>query len=73
MIPEGTYLVWIDCSNLKISAKEFSESLLLEKNIRISYGEIYGENGKDFVRVNIACRRSILREFLNRVEDILKK
>ncbi len=73
MIPEGTYLVWIDCSNLKISTKEFSENLLLEKNIRISYGEIYGENGKDFVRVNIACRRSILREFLNRVEDILKK
>lgn len=67
MIPEGTYLVWIDCSNLSISSREFGKKLLKEEKLRTSYGGIYGESGKNFIRINIACTRKIMEEGLNRI------
>lgn len=73
MIPEGTYLVWIDCSNLKISAKELGKKLLKEEKIRVSYGGTYGNNGKDFIRINLACTRKTLKEGLHRILSCLKK
>lgn len=69
MNPEGTYLVWINCSSLNISTKEFSKRLLNEKKLRLSYGGVYGNSGKNFIRINIACRRSILEEGLQRIKS----
>lgn len=69
MNPEGTYLIWINCSSLNISTKEFSKRLLNEKKLRLSYGGVYGNSGKNFIRINIACRRSILEEGLQRIKS----
>lgn len=73
MVPEGTYLVWIDCQNLKISAKEFVERLLKEEKIRLSTGETYGKSGENFLRINIACSRTTLEEGLKRILNFSKK
>lgn len=71
MIPEGTYLVWIDCSNLKISAKELGKRLLREEKIRLSYGGVYGDNGKDFIRINIACTKNTLKQVLKKIKNFI--
>ena len=73
MIPEGTYLVWIDCQNLKISAKEFGKRLLKEEKLRLSYGGVYGNGGKDYVRINIACPRANLEEGFKRILNLIRK
>ncbi len=73
MIPEGTYLVWIDCQNLKISAKEFGKRLLKEEKLRLSYGGVYGNGGKDYVRINIACPRANLEEGFKRIWNLIRK
>lgn len=73
MIPEGTYLVWIECSNINISAKEFSEKLLKEEKLRLSYGGIYGENGENFIRINIACTKKTLNEGLQKIKNFLDR
>lgn len=73
MVPQGTYLVWIDCSNLKVSAREFGKKLLKEEKIRTSYGGTYGDNGKDFIRINIACTKKVLVEALEKIKNCFDK
>ena len=67
MEPEGTYLVWIDCS----AYKDLPERLLREAHVRVSEGSFFGHCGENFMRLNIACPRSVLKEALRRIKAVL--
>jgi cystathionine beta-lyase len=66
--PEATYLLWIDCSSLKIDSEELAQKLIKLAKLRIASGVTYGKNGKEFIRINIACPREVLKEGLNRLQ-----
>jgi cystathionine beta-lyase len=68
MVPEGSYLVWIDISGLGMPVKE-AMNILIENGLALSPGFIFGSGGEDFVRLNMGCPKSILIEGL----DIFKK
>ncbi|AYJ80383.1 cystathionine beta-lyase [Aliarcobacter cryaerophilus ATCC 43158] len=61
---EATYLLWIDISSLKIKSKDFTKKLEDFGNVRVISGITFGKNGDNFIRVNIACRKDILKEAL---------
>lgn len=65
--PEGTYLVWIDCSALSLPSRGIIRSLLEKEKLLLNDGSMYGEAGEGFVRINIACPRSLLMDALNRL------
>lgn len=65
--PEGTYLLWLDCRELSLSPKELSEFFLKEGGIALDWGEIFGDVGKGYVRINAACPREMLRQGLEQV------
>ena len=69
---QATYLVWIDCSSLKISSRDFSTLLLKRGKIWLNEGTIYGDAGEGFIRLNIACSRILLREGLDRFKQIVE-
>lgn len=69
---EATYLVWIDCSSLPINTSDFNKKLYNEGNLWINEGKLYGEPGQNFIRINIACPKSILEEGLNRLNHIVR-
>ncbi len=68
---EGTYLVWIDCSVLKLPSKEIVKTLLKRGKIRVNEGSLYGEAGDDFIRIKIAYPRQTLIDGLNRIRRAL--
>ena len=68
---EGTYLVWIDCRSLKSSSKEIEQLLIKKGKIWINAGDMYGEAGEGFIRINIACPRQVLIEGLDRLRRAL--
>ena len=70
---EGTYLVWVDCRASGLTSDELETKLLEEAKLRINPGAIYGEAGRDFIRLNIACPRKLLAEGLDRVRKVLKR
>lgn len=70
---EATYLVWLDCSSLKIPTNEISDRLLKEGKLWLNAGNMYGENGSRFLRINIACPRATLTEGLCRFSAFCKK
>ncbi|GAA0120888.1 MAG: pyridoxal phosphate-dependent aminotransferase [Clostridium argentinense] len=66
--PQGTFLVWLDCSSLNMSDKEIKEFFVEKCKIGCDEGTIFGEEGKYFMRMNIACSREIIKEALNRIK-----
>ena len=68
---EGTYLVWVDCSALKQSSENIVKTLLEKEKLWVNEGNLYGEAGEGFVRINIACPRQRLIEGLNRMRRAL--
>lgn len=65
----ATYLLWIDCSGLPDEGKDFARYLRAKTGLFISTGKIYGKNGASFVRMNLACPRSIVEEGLRRLKQ----
>lgn len=71
--PEGTYLVWLDFKDLNLSAAE-QERLVVEKaGLWLDSGAIFGDAGKGFERINIACPRKTLTTALRKLADAVKK
>ena len=69
---EGTYLPWVDISAMGISAQQLCDRLIEEARVWINPGTMYGpETGKGYVRLNIACPRSRLKEALERIAKVI--
>ncbi|GLX71274.1 MalY/PatB family protein [Paenibacillus glycanilyticus] len=69
--PEATYLMWVDCRSLGINSEELGRRLYEEAGLRINEGNMYGNAGDGFIRVNIGCTREVLTEGLERLEKAL--
>ncbi len=65
--PEGTYLLWIDWSHLPFTDSERKRWLVEEAKIALNHGPTFGEEGKNFERMNIACPRRTLEEGVSRL------
>ena len=64
----ATYLLWLDCHEITEHASELCRYLRKETGLYGSAGEIYGGNGKAFLRLNIACPRTRLLDGLDRFQ-----
>ncbi|MGR3765555.1 MalY/PatB family protein [Rossellomorea sp. NS-SX7] len=69
--PEGTYLLWIDCTELGLSDEDLKERLLEKGKLGLEPGPKYGDGGEGFVRMNIACPREVLMDGLERLRKAL--
>lgn len=69
---EGTYLAWVNISATGLTADEITKRLLTEKRLRINPGTMYGSGGEDFIRINMACRRSVLEDALQRMTEFFR-
>jgi len=67
--PEGTYLVWLDCRQLGLSAKDLNDFMIKKARVALDDGYWFGVGGEGFMRINIACPRSFLEEGLKRIEE----
>ena len=66
--PEGTYLVWVDCSVLNKSSEEIVTALLEKEKVWVNEGCMYGEDGDNFIRINIACPQQQLAKDLKKLK-----
>jgi len=69
----ATYLVWLDFGFLNQNAAQLSQILLEEEKIWLNAGTMYGNSGEGFLRINIACPRTLLLEGLDRLKTFYDK
>ena len=67
-VPEGTYLAWIDARELEVETPDLMHELYLS-GLFLEPGEDFVDNSKGYLRINVACPRSVL----DRAIDILIK
>lgn len=67
--PEATYLIWLDFRQLG-NADEINNKIVNEAKLWLDRGEMFGEAGAGFQRINIACPRATLKEALDRLKKV---
>ena len=67
---EATYLVWLDCRGLGLDAEELDRRIIHQAKLWLDSGKIFGECGRGFQRINVACPRSVLKEALQKLKRI---
>lgn len=70
---DATYLLWIDCSKVTEDSAELCKYIRSNTGLYVSNGDVYGGNGKNFIRMNIACPKIRLEDGLARLEAGIKK
>lgn len=65
---QATYLLWLDCGRLGMSGEEIAETIRRETGLYLSEGSQYGSTGENFLRLNIACPRTVLEDGLRRLK-----
>lgn len=70
---EGTYLVWIDFRETGLSTDELENLIIHKARLWLDSGKIFGECGKGFQRINVACPRSVLTEALERIRRAMQE
>jgi len=66
---EGTYLVWLDCNVLMKKTGNLNDFFVQKAKTGLSKGTDFGPGGDGFMRINIGCPLSILREALKRIKN----
>ena len=66
---ESTYLCWVDFSNTGMSKDEFTKRVEETAQIAVNHGHTFGAGGENYLRFNIATRRTLLLEALERLNE----
>lgn len=68
VVPEATYMMWIDCRGLGLSPAELDDFFAHRAKVGLNPGPTFGPGGEGYVRLNFATPRPILEEALRRIE-----
>lgn len=71
--PEGTYLVWFDCRQLGMDKDELHNFMLEEAGIAMDDGFWFGGEYAGYMRMNVACPRSIIAKALEQWKNAIEK
>ena len=67
---EGTYLAWVDISQTGLSADSLAQKIMERAHVKVNSGTLYGSiSGEGYLRINLACPRSLLEEALRRIGE----
>lgn len=66
---DATYLLWLDCCKVDTHSSAMSKFIRNETGLYISDGQQYGHGGEQFLRLNIACPKILLKDGLSRLKD----
>lgn len=69
-LPEGTYLMWLDCTALGLGSQELMDRAIAA-GVAPNDGAHYGPEGEGFLRVNIGTQRRRLEEGMKRLKAAL--
>ena len=71
-IPEATYLMWIDYRKTGLDEKEMMDRLLHKGFVALDPGTKYGEAGRGFLRMNVACPFDLVKQGVDGIKKALQ-
>ena len=64
----ATYLIWLDVSQVSSDSQKLADFLEKTTGLVLSPGSIYRGNGHDFLRMNLACPLTMVKDGLERLK-----
>ena len=65
--PEGTYLMWLDCSEMGLEGDSLADFFIHKALVAINRGDSFGPEGAKFARLNIGCPKATLEQGLRQL------
>ena len=70
---EGTYLLWLDLRALGMTHRELETLMKQDAGVYLDEGYIFGQSGRGFERINLACARATLEGAMRRFQDAMDR
>ncbi len=70
---EATYLLWLDCRALPLDDRELQKFMIHDAKVGLNAGSSYGKQGEQFMRINIACPHTTLKEGVKRIANAVNQ
>lgn len=71
-LPEGAFYAFPNIESTGLGSEEFTEKLLMEKNVAVVPGNAFGECGEGHIRCAYAVDMEKLKEAADRIEDFVR-
>lgn len=72
VIPEGTFLLWLDCRELNMEPAKLLKFFIHSAGLAVSCGTEFGIESSGFVRLNLACPRAMLKKAMTNLAKALE-
>lgn len=72
-ISEATYLAWVDLGEYFSKDEDLSMFFAYKAGVLLEGGNMFVQNSDSFIRLNLACPKSVLAEGLKRICDSVKE
>lgn len=70
--PQASFLVWLNCRALNLDHDALVRLFVDGARLALNDGEMFGQEGRGFMRMNIASPRAVLQDALERLEKAVK-
>ncbi len=67
---QGTYLAWLDFSPSGLSGEELYDKIIHRAKVGLNKGIEFGPEGASFMRINLGCPASVVRQALRQIEEV---
>lgn len=71
--PQASYLIFLDCRKLGLSQNDLVKLFVEDAHLALNDGVLFGKEGEGFMRLNVACPRSLLTQALNQLKQACNK
>lgn len=70
--PQASFLIWLNCRDLNLDHDALNRLFVDGARLALNDGEMFGEEGRGFMRMNIASPRAVLQDAMERLEQAVK-
>lgn len=70
--PQASFLIWLDCRKLNLTHEALVDLFVNKAHLALNDGEMFGKEGKGFMRLNVGCPRSVIKKALESLKKAVE-
>ncbi|MCR5312883.1 MAG: PatB family C-S lyase [Bacteroidaceae bacterium] len=70
--PMASFLVWLDCTALGLDHDALNDLFVNKARLALNDGEMFGEQGRGCMRLNVGTQRHVLRKALEQLREAVE-
>lgn len=70
--PQASFLVWLDCRALHLNHEALVDLFVKRARLALNDGEMFGQGGTGFMRLNVATQRSVLQQAMEQLRQAVE-